>query len=178
MDNIEKIFNFFGKVININLPDFIEQYINNQLPKDYLYNYFTENKEQICCIISICFSINNLFCLINNLKKGDSIFQSNNPKIKKLERALTRLKSDKAMNEIKTIDEQKAKINKDILKKNEKYKDEDNEVENYYLFNDLEKEKKYEYIFSINNKIANFYINIKKVEKDKKERQKIIVYPF
>ena len=167
MDNMEKILYFFEKATNIHLPKFIEQYINEQLPKDYLYYYFNENKEQICCNISICFNINNLFCLIKFLKKGDSIFQSNNPKIKQLKMALTRLKSEQTMNEIRDIDQKKANINKKFLKENEKYKNQEIEVENYYLFNDLEIEKKYENLFSINNRIANFYIDIKKLEEEK-----------
>ena len=177
MDNMEKILHFFEKSTSIHLPNFIEQYINEQLPKDYLYSYFKENKEQICCNISICFNINNLFSLIKFLKKGDSIFQSNNPKIRQLKMALTRLKSEQTMNEIRDVDEKKANINKSILKENEKYKNQEIDVENYYLFNDLEIEKKYENLFSINNKIANFYIDIKKLEEEKKldEKEKNII---
>ena len=58
LDKMESIINFFKKVINVNLPNFIEKCSNNDLPEDYLYDYFEENKEQIYASISISFNVN------------------------------------------------------------------------------------------------------------------------
>ena len=176
LDRIEDIFNFFEKAINVNLPDFIEKYINGELPKDYLYDFFTENKELICTNISICFNFNHLFYLINGLQKDDKLFSNNNPKIKKLKMSLSRLKTEKTISEIVTIDDIKKKRFKANLIKNEKNltKDEQNESEIYYLSNELIIEEKYKKLFLINNKIANFYIDIKKEEKKNIDEKNII----
>ena len=54
----------------------------------------------------------------------------------------------------------------------EKYKKKDQSqpfnIQNIFLFNSEEIEKKYEHLFLINNRIANFYIDIKKEEKKRK----------
>ena len=174
IDNMEKILNFFDKTTNVKLPDFIDKYINGQLPSDYTYEFFNENENQICSYISICFNINNFFYLVNGLKKEDNIFKNN-----KLKRAFSRLKDEEIMNEIRSINENKKKEYKEILKESEKNKDKEQktEVEIYYLYNNLEIDKKYENLFLINNRIANFYIDIKKEEKNKKlnENEKNII---
>ena len=43
INKMEKILYFFDKAINVNLPEFIEKYINDELPGDYAYDYFQEN---------------------------------------------------------------------------------------------------------------------------------------
>ena len=167
IDNMEKILNFFDKTTNVKLPDFIDKYINDQLPSDYTYEFFNENENQICSYISICFNINNLFYLINGLKKEDNIVNTKNNTLKK---TFSRLKDEKAMNEINNINDNKKKEYKETPKENEKNKDKEkqNEVEIYYLYNHLEIDKKYENLFIINNRLSNFYIDIKKEEKNKK----------
>ena len=174
LDKMESILLFLEKVINTNLPDFIEKFINNELPKDYLYDYFNENKEQLYASISICFNINNLFNLIKGLDKS-KFMNSDNENIKKFKRSFNRLINKKCMGEIKEID---LKI---LNKVKEKLKKKDNlqniEIENLYLLNTQSIEKKYEKLFTINTKIANFYIDIKKEEKTKKlnEKEKNII---
>ena len=75
---MENIIFFFEKVINVNLPNFIEKLINDKLPKDYSYDYFKENKDKIYADISICFKNSNLVCLIKGLSKCENIFLNNN----------------------------------------------------------------------------------------------------
>ena len=163
MDKMEKILYFFEKIINVNLPNFIEKYINDELPKDYYYDYFNENPDEICTNISICFTIDNLNCLVKGLEKGNNIFNdSKNSKVNKLRRSFSKLNSQSIKEQIKAIDE---KILKDLLKTLEKANN-GCEIQIYYLYNELEIEKKYQFLFSINNKNANFYINIKKLEKN------------
>ena len=215
MDKMENVLYFFEKAINVNLPNFIEKYINDELPKDYCYDYFNENKEQFYADISICFNVNNICYLIEGIRKDDTIFQSSNPKIEKLQKIVKKLKPDKIIkiNEMKnnenTEEEEKIKhrhsfgsygsldtkkLEKEKKKEKEKEKEKKKEkekekkkdkekdkeknkekiIENYFIFNDNEIDEKYKYLFSINNNIANFYINIKEKEKikklDKKEK--------
>ena len=54
MEKMENILYFFEKSKNVNLPDFIDKYINDELPSDYSYEYFNENKEELYASISIC----------------------------------------------------------------------------------------------------------------------------
>ena len=70
IDKMEKILYFFEKAINVNLPNFIEKYINGELPKDYSYDYFKENKEQFYANISICFNVKNLCYLIDGIHRN------------------------------------------------------------------------------------------------------------
>ena len=177
IDKMENILYFFEKSINVNLPNFIEKFVNDELPSDYSYDFFNENKEEIIANISICFTIDNLNYLIKGLEKSDNLFLSNNPKANKLKRSLSKLKSETNMNEIKKINKNKINKHKENYKKNEKNKNKDVEIENYYLFIEQVIEDKYENLFSLNNQIANFYINIKKTEKNKKlnEKEKIII---
>ena len=171
LDEMESILLFLEKVININLPNFIEKFVNNELPKNYSYDYFTENKEQIYASISICFNINNLFCLINGLEKTN-FFNTDNPNIKKFHKSFLRLCNKDTLNKIKDVDIKILNNAKERLKKNEKIQNIQNiEIQNLYLYNGESIEKKYGKLFKINNKIANFYIDIKKEEKTKKLKQ-------
>ena len=175
MDKIEIVFDFFEKATNVNLPNFIENYINEQLPSDYSYDFFNENKEELCANISIGFTIENLFHLIQGLKKSEKLLKEDCPKIKRLKKAFSRLSLKRTMDEIKEVDN-KAKVIYIDSTKNSKNNSE-TEIENIYLYNDFEIEKKYGNLFSINNKIANFYINLKNIEKTKSlsEEEKNII---
>ena len=174
IDKMENILYFYEKSINVNIPKFIEEFCNDILNKHYSYDYFNENKEQICVNISICFNYQNLYNLVKGLTKLDDIFW-NDDKVKNWKKHFTRLKN--AMKEIKAVDENL--INK--IKKSMKIADNKNndkkqqiEVENYYLYNTQEYEKKYNYLFLINNKIANFYIDINKAQNLDEDRRNII----
>ena len=170
IDEMENILYFFEKTINVKIPNFIEKYINDKLPEDYIYDYFEENNEEFCANISVCFTINDINYLIKGLEKSDNYFlaNNNNPGIIKLKRAFNKLKSKVTMNEIKEIDN-KIKIdnykeNIDLIIKNDK------KMQNkdyYYLYNELIISQKYNNLFLMNNKITYFYINLKKALKEK-----------
>ena len=158
---MEKILCFFEKAKNVNLPDFIDKYINGKLPKDYVYNYFYENENQICSYISICFTFDNLYYLVNGLKKDSTLFNAN--------KKLSILKDEKKMNQIRKINGNKENESKKLIRISDKNRDKEQqtEVEIYYLYNSLEIDKNYDNLFLINNRIANFYIDIKKEGKNK-----------
>ena len=177
IDKMENILYFFEKVVNVNLPNFIEKYINNELSEDYTYEFFNENPDEICASISICFTIGNLCDLVKGLEKSQNLFKdNNNAKAKKLKRSFEKLNSEAIMTEINNVNEKRRSRfkskNSDKNVREKKF-----EIENYYLYNELEIEKKYLNLFSINNKIGNFYINIKRKEKTSKldEKEKNII---
>ena len=177
--NIEKSFFFYEKTINIQLPSFIEQYINNSLPSDYLYDYFIENPEEISVNISICFNIDNLFCLIDSFKICENeIFSKENTKNTKLKRLLSKFKSKEKIIELKTLDNKlknqenfdsnfSENNNKGCSKSNQKNEN----IINYYIITEIEIEKNYENIFKI-DETNGFHIDIKKLEKNGKLEEK------
>ena len=175
MDNIESILYFYEKAINVNLPNFIEDYINNKLPKKFYYDYFNENKEQLYASISICFNVKNLYHLIKGLSENDHIFNTDNPEIIKLKKFLKKLKPEKYLNDINI--EKKVNERKFSITKNEKLKEENKEkiIENYFLYNDKVIDKKYNHLFELNNIIGNFYIDIHKKNKKLDENEKNII---
>ena len=162
MEKIETILYIFDKTKNVNLPNFIQKYIKNELPKNYYYDYFEENKEVICANIGICFTLENLDDLIKGLEKSDYIFTYDNPKSSKLKRFFDILKSKSTMDRIKECD---IKIRN---KNNEKNLDKNTNIQNYYLYKEILIEEKYAKLFSFNNTISNFYISLKEEEKKNK----------
>ena len=89
MEKMETILNFFEKVIKINLPNYIEKYINNDLEKDDYYDFFKENKDIICSNLSVCLTIDNLIYLVQGLELDDKIFE--NKSTRKLKISLKKL---------------------------------------------------------------------------------------
>ena len=172
MEKIENIFYIFENVLNVNLPNFIEKYIKDELPKDYIYEFFNENKDEFYVNISICFTIENLFYLIKGLENSTDFLKGNNIELDNLKKILSKIKSE--FNEILICDGNTKNMHKDSSKNSELFQDKKPQIINYYLYNDKVIDKQYNNLFSINNKVANFYINIKKEEKIKKLNDKVI----
>ena len=172
MEKIENIFYIFENVLNVNLPNFIEKYIKDELPKDYIYEFFNENKDEFYANISICFTIENLFYLIKGLENSTDFLKGNNIELDNLKKILSKIKSE--FNEILICDGNTKNMHKDSLKNSELFQDKKQQIINYYLYNDKVIDKQYNNLFSINNQVANFYINIKKEEKIKKLNDKEI----
>ena len=157
LDKIEDVLSFLDKSVNVNLPHFIEQYAKNELTKDYKYDFFKENKEEIYANISICFNLNHFFCLLNGLKNEKDFEELN------LGKSFKRLCSDKICEEIKSLNENlKKKHKENLFNKHRKEFD----VEIYYIYNDKEVEENYDLLFKINNNYSVFNIDIKKKEKE------------
>ena len=65
---------FFDKIINVNLPPYIEKLINDPENDNYYYNFFEENKNEFALQKSICFTIQDFLCLFNIVKENKSFF--------------------------------------------------------------------------------------------------------
>ena len=175
LNNYEKVLLFNEKAVNISIPSFIEKYINNTLPSDYRYDYFKENPEEICTSISICFNINDLIYLIKEFKKSENEFFSvEDNKYNKFKRIFNKLKYDDKIEELKKYDigdtttgDESNDLDNNKNKKIIKPTKSNAKKENYYIFNEIEIEENYKNIFKINNKIKGFYIDLKKIEKDR-----------
>ena len=180
LDEMEKILEFYESAKNVYLPDFIEKYINNELPNDYQYDYFEENKEEMCNNISICFNIKCLSLLIEGIKKSPEIFNNKSKKADKLQKAFNKLEDEDNFKELikaeKNITENSGpkKCNSIKVKNKEqlKEKEKDSDCEIYFLHIDKAIDEKLEILFKIDNKIANFYIDLKEIEKQKPLKEK------
>jgi hypothetical protein len=98
-----ELLELFEEIINVKLPPFIEKIINDELPDDYEYDFFRENPEEVVFHRSACFTVDDLYLLLELLDKNKkSIFNNNKDPIIKLE---------------KTFDKLFSKKNKELLKK-------------------------------------------------------------
>jgi hypothetical protein len=131
-------------VVNVNLPDFIEKYINDELPKDYEYQYFNENKGQIYANISIAFTNNNLLNIIKGLENSKDFLQKKNEKDIIIIKCLEMLNTEKTIQFIKEINENKDESNS---KNKDKNNNNDNNFQNIYLYNSEAIEDKYKNLF-------------------------------
>ena len=76
IEKMPEIFYFFENIIDIKLPIFIDKLINDQLPDDFKYDYFKENPEEMISHRSICFTLNDLYCIIKNMNNFKNILFS------------------------------------------------------------------------------------------------------
>ena len=87
------------KIINLKLPAFIEELINNdEFEKNYEYNYFKENPDENFLYRNICFKANELSSLLDNAEKCIKDIKINEKilekfKIKENQKKLEKLKS-------------------------------------------------------------------------------------
>ena len=69
IEKIGKLFIIFDHITNVRLPNFIQKYINKELPDDYKYNYFKENEEEYIIHSSICFNLEQVKAILNIINK-------------------------------------------------------------------------------------------------------------
>ena len=73
LEEMSLVFNFFENLTKVELPKFIDDYINDKLPEDFAYDYFKENPDEIIFHRSICFNIYDIKCILNNMQKSKDI---------------------------------------------------------------------------------------------------------
>ena len=194
LEQSEKIIYFFQKMTDCTLPQFIEKYIDNLLPNNYLYDYFTENPEEIYASISICFKIDTVSALVSGAMNSENeLLILENEKTKNLKGILNKLSEEK-MDELRILDSKivtqssddkiktsntskgfetnlsnifESKIGKKERTKSV-YLGQVEKIYNYYIYNFDVKEGKYQNLFKINNKIEGFYIDVKVLKEQRK----------
>jgi hypothetical protein len=76
IEEMPLVLDFFENLTKVELPKFIDNFINDKLNEDYNYNYFIENPEQVIFHRSICFNIYDIKCLLDNMNNcKDIIFK-------------------------------------------------------------------------------------------------------
>ena len=163
LNKMPKVFNFFDNISKVKLPNFIEKIINGNPDKNIIYNYFNENEEEIIFHRSICFSLDNIVCLLNNMDAcKDIIFQ------------------DKSTNELKITFEKVFYSNREIIQELEKKEEfeitqlgkkkknkQEKKILNFFLFNKLLINDKYKNLFKMNQDKPNF--SLKELDSTEKE---------
>ena len=166
MPNIIKI---FEKIQNIALPNFIQKLINNELPEDFKFNYFTENPDEVIFHRSICFTLDDICAILRTigLNKEKYFNDKKNIGLKKTYEKLCSNSSQFIINEIN---------NKQMIKRNLSLredsifniKDKDIKTKNrkpsllptmyYFLISEILVNEKYKSFFTLEQKEPYFRI--------------------
>ena len=111
IEKMPDIIKIFEEIQNITLPNFIQKLINNQLPEDFKFNYFTENPDEVIFHRSICFTLDDISVILRTigLNKEKYFNDKKNAGLKKTYEKLCSNNSQLIMNEIN---------NKQMLKRN------------------------------------------------------------
>ena len=76
IEEMPQVLKFFDNLTKVELPKFIDDYINDKLGEDYQYNYFKENPDEYIFHKSICFNIFDIKCIVDNMQnQKDIIFK-------------------------------------------------------------------------------------------------------
>ena len=74
LDQMPSVLKFFDYIKHkVKLPSFIEKCLEDKLDDSFKYDFFEENPEEVICHRSICFNINDINCLLENMKKNVNI---------------------------------------------------------------------------------------------------------
>ena len=175
IDKMPEVFKFFENITKVTLPPFIEKLINNELPEDFELDYFEENKDEVICHRSICYTLNDLMALLECMKKSkEKLFTKDDDNKDKVLRGLRltfeKLISDSCMRPLKELQDKKER---EILRvPDPKYKKKDRieykevegkEILKYFLITDIITNERYTKLFEINQEKANF--SIKELQK-------------
>ena len=114
IEKMEKLFNIFDNITKVQLPSFIDKLINNELPNEFKYDYFTENPDEIIYHHSACFNLIQIKELLSIMDKNKGqIFKEgekykNNHKLKAtMDKLLSRINK---YNEKESINVEKMKL--------------------------------------------------------------------
>ena len=158
LDKAQEVYQFFDNVIQVTLPSFIEKLINNDLPKNFEYNYFKENPEEGMFYRSICFSFKDLYCILNNMKDlKETLFQNEKNLVfkKTFEKLINKSSTSEIEKIMKNIEYETKKVF-DPKKKKEIKDVKGNQILYYFLISDLLTSKNYTKLFNIKQEKASF----------------------
>ena len=165
IEKMEDLFKICGHMTKVNLPSFIEKFINNELPEDYQYDYFKENPEEVINYRSIFFNLNQAKVLATTMNKyKDKIFT--NPKHNGLKKTVEKIVYQTNLQLLNNIllSEKKKKTSEISLIKTSKKEKEENEIEkekpkvHYFLETSVLANEKYTKLFNLEQPTPNFAI--------------------
>ena len=165
LKKMPNLIEFFEGILNVKLPNFIENFINGELPTDFKYNYFRENPDEVVYHRSACFTIDDLSIIIETMDKNKkNIFSDHsNPDIVILEKTFEKLNSKKCKEIIKKIknNPEYEIIEIPIYNKKKKEiintkKQKGRQIIKYFLLSDIQFNEKYTQIYNIQQEAKYF----------------------
>ena len=165
LSKMQELLGFFEEIIKVELPSFIEKFLEGKLPEDYEYNYFTENPKEVVYHKSACFTVDDLYLLIELMEKNKKIIFSDKDSnsLSKLEKTLEKLSSKKNKELIKKLknNPEYEIIQIPVYNKKKKEiidykKSKGRQIIKYYLVSELCLNEKYSLIFDINQNTKYF----------------------
>ena len=169
LDKMPDLIKFFENIKKVKLPPFIEKLVNGSLQKDFIFDYFNENPEEVVFHRSMCFSVDDLLCLISNMDKcKEKLFVDNNTKFLQITFEKLLLDSNQEILEGLRNAEEYEMIKVEKKKKEKQGK----KILNFFLFTNLLVNNKYSKIFSLNQERPNFTLKELKTTQNEKEREK------
>ena len=169
LDQMPSVLKFFDYIKHkVKLPSFIEKCLEDKLDDSFKYDYFEENPEEVICHRSICFNINDINCLLENMKNNVNILF---PKDYKGNIGLKKAFEKLCENKVNQI------IIQDLRNtKNQEKNDNNLPIINYYLVTDFIYNKKYKYLFSLDQKTPHFSLKeLKDIKNDEENIQNNII---
>ena len=173
IEKMPEVINIFKEIKTVNLPNFIEKLLNNQLPEDFKLNYFEQNPEEIINHRSICFTIDDINAIIRTIGLKKELYFSD--KINKgLQKTYEKLCSNSSKYIISEINKRQTFLKKTSSKNITILKDKNGNFKQscvpriyYFLISDILINEKYKTIFKLEQKEPNFRIEeLKKIEND------------
>ena len=188
LERMPDVIKIYEEIKKVNLPNFIEQLLNNKLPEDFNLNYFNENQEEVLNHRSICFKIEDISAIIRTIGLNEKLF-FNDKKNKGLKKTFEKLCNNSSKFIINEINK------KQVLKRNFSLRDSKNfnfkdkiikiKDENkknslpkvfYFLISDILINEKYNEIFKLEQKEPNFRIEeLKIVENESQNIQNNLI---
>ena len=159
LEKMPEILEIFEKLTKVTLPHFIEELLYDKLDRNYQYDYFRENPNEVMYHRSICFNLSNINSLLNSMEKcQNKIFINDIPGniFKKTFEKLNSTKNRKLINDLIKNSKDMELDNKDIKtrKSVKPNKDKDNNNTNvkekihYFLITSLIANDKYKELFN------------------------------
>ena len=190
LEKFEKLVIFIEKLIDVDLPEFIESVINDELNEKYKYNYLEENKNEVIFHNSICFSIDDIYILVKNIQENKQILFKENIN-NELKIILEKILSQENLKKLRVLKKTKKKKDWDVIddeeneiKQNKKHKENQNHNDNknkgkiidyYFLLTFFKFNKQYKDLFEIKRKKIYYNLEETKLDKPTEEQNKDII---
>lgn len=159
-----KVFDFYDKLIDVQLPPVLEKIINNQTDDSYnIYDYFNDNPNEKIAHSSICFTIDDVITLYKIINENEKDFLNITFNIKEQEK----LEKIKKTQEIFKITYEKFKSLKLYMEFLNDQREEDlsNKRKTFVVFSELIFSSKFKKIMTISTKNQNYTIPLPKTPK-------------
>ena len=176
---------FFEEIIKVELPPFIDNYINDVLIDSFEYNYFNENPEEVVFHRSVCFTLEDLQLLLDLIDKNKKHIFTNDKDsdLKNLKITFEKLNNSKNRDIIKKV---KNNVSYEIIevpvydKKKKKIleykKVNGRQIVKYYIVSELSFNQKFSNLFQISQPTKYFNLpELKNMENDEENLRNNII---